>query len=61
MSAQEGTYRSLLKFSMTLVTLGMPDCQLGGSVPVKPFPDSCSACRADSCDHASGSVPAVHS
>ena len=39
----------------------MPNCQVAGSVPVSPFLDSRSCCNAASCDHASGSVPAVRS
>lgn len=54
---QDGTHRSLLNLSLSTVRLCMPDCQLTGSVPVKPLPESCSVCRAGIPPHVAGSVP----
>ena len=56
---RDGTHCSLLNLRLRMVIFGMPNCQLAGSVPVKPLPDRCSVCRAGSRLHASGSVPAV--
>lgn len=54
---QSSTHRSLLNLALSMTMLGMPACQLAGSVPVRAFPDTCSVCRAGS-RHAPGSVPA---
>ena len=55
----DGPHRSLLNLSLSVARLGMPYCQLAGSVPVKRFSDTCSVCKAGRRSHESGNVPAV--